>query len=90
MLILTRKIGEEITIGEQVTVKVLAIQEGQVKIGIVAPRELKIFRREIYEQIQQQNVAATKIEKSSVAKAAGMLSESRRQTGTRHPQKTKQ
>ncbi len=88
MLILTRKIGEEITIGEHVTVKVLAVQEGQVKIGIVAPRELKIYRREIYEQIQQQNVRATKIEKSSVAKAAGMLSKSRQQAG--NPQRTKQ
>jgi carbon storage regulator len=90
MLILTRKIGEEITIGENVTVKVLAVQEGQVKIGIVAPRALKIYRKEIYEQIQQQNVRATKIEKSSVARAAGLLSESRRQGGTRNPQEAKQ
>ncbi|MDH3252222.1 MAG: carbon storage regulator CsrA [Ignavibacteria bacterium] len=74
MLILTRKTGEEITIGENVTVRVIAVQEGQVKLGIEAPKELKIYRGEIYELIQQQNMKATQISKSSVAKAAGLLS----------------
>ena len=74
MLILTRKTGEEITIGENVKLRVLGVQEGQVKIGIDAPRDLKIYRGEIYEQIQQQNVRATMTGKDSVAKAADLLS----------------
>jgi carbon storage regulator len=73
MLILTRKTGEVITIGEDVTVKVISVQDGQVKLGIEAPRELSILRAELYKQIQQHNVNATKTPKSFVARAAGLL-----------------
>ena len=51
MLILTRKVGEEIRIGEDVTVKVLGVRSGQVKIGIQAPRDLPVHRQEIFERI---------------------------------------
>jgi carbon storage regulator len=80
MLILTRKTGEEITIGEHVTVRVVAVQEGQVKLGIEAPKELKIYRGEIYELIQQQNIRAAQISKTSVAKAAGLLTAEKRKS----------
>jgi len=73
MLVLTRKTGEVITIGQDVRVKVISIQDGQVKLGIEAPRELMIFRAELYEQIQRQNEKATRITKTFVAKAAGLL-----------------
>ena len=47
MLILTRKSGETITIGEEIQVKVLSIKGGQVRIGIDAPREVNVNREEI-------------------------------------------
>ncbi|MDX2315712.1 MAG: carbon storage regulator CsrA [Gammaproteobacteria bacterium] len=52
MLILTRKVGESIMIGEDVEVKVLGLRAGQVKIGIEAPKDLKVHREEIYERIR--------------------------------------
>ena len=52
MLILTRKVGESIMIGESVEVKVLGIRAGQIKIGIEAPKDLKVHREEIYERIR--------------------------------------
>lgn len=55
MLILTRKIGEVIMIGEDIVVKVLGVRSGQVKIGIEAPRELPVHRHEIYERIKSEN-----------------------------------
>ena len=48
MLILTRKVGEVIMIGEDIVVKVLGVRSGQVKIGIEAPRELPVHRHEIF------------------------------------------
>jgi len=47
MLILTRKLGESITIGERVQIKVLSIKGGQVRLGVEAPPEVKINREEI-------------------------------------------
>lgn len=51
MLILTRKVGESIMIGESVQVKVLALRAGQIKIGIDAPTDLEVHREEIYRRI---------------------------------------
>lgn len=47
MLILTRKVGETIRIGDNVTVKVLALRGGQVSLGFTAPSEVRIFREEV-------------------------------------------
>ena len=52
MLILTRKVGESIMIGDSVEVKILGLRAGQVKIGIEAPKDLKVHREEIYERIR--------------------------------------
>ncbi len=52
MLVLSRKCGEVITIGDRVTVKVLAVQGDKVKIGIVAPAEVPVHRQEIHERIE--------------------------------------
>ncbi|MEI7906876.1 MAG: carbon storage regulator CsrA [Bacteroidota bacterium] len=73
MLILSRKVEEEIKIGDSITIKVLGIHEGQVRIGIDAPKDLKIFRSEIYQLIQQENADAAKATKSDVASAVQML-----------------
>jgi len=54
VLILTRKVGESIMIGESVEVKVLGLRAGQIKIGIEAPKDLKVHREEIYERIRME------------------------------------
>lgn len=58
MLVLTRKIEESITIGSDITVSVLEIKGNQVKIGIKAPKDVPVYRAEIYESIMNENVRA--------------------------------
>jgi len=55
MLILTRRLGEGIQIGEGITVKVVDVKGKHVKIGITAPNEVPIYREEIYQKIQTEN-----------------------------------
>lgn len=55
MLILTRKSGETITIGENIQIRVLAVKGGQVRIGIDAPREVSVNREEVYERVQAED-----------------------------------
>lgn len=55
MLVLSRKTGESIMIGDQIEVKVLAVEGDQVKLGIVAPKSVKVHRTEVFEAIQEQN-----------------------------------
>ncbi len=55
MLILTRRLGESITIGDNIKVTVLAIHGHQVKLGVVAPQEIMVHREEIYLKIQEEN-----------------------------------
>ncbi len=57
MLILTRKVGESIMIGDSVEVKILGLRAGQVKIGIEAPKDLKVHREEIYERIRAEEAS---------------------------------
>jgi len=58
MLVLTRKSGEGIVIGENIIVKVIEIKSGGIRIGIEAPRETKIYRQEVYDRIKQENIEA--------------------------------
>ena len=54
MLVLTRKLGEVIRVGDSVIIKVLEIRPGQVKLGIEAPPKVKVHREEIYDRIQEE------------------------------------
>lgn len=61
MLILSRKEGESIQIGDGIEIKVISIQGEQVKIGIDAPRSVEVYRREVYLQIQEENRKAATV-----------------------------
>ena len=60
MLIITRRVGETITIGDNVTVTVLGTKGSMARVGIYAPRDIPVHREEVYERIraEQQNTAA--------------------------------
>jgi len=51
MLILTRKVGESVLIGDEVTVTVMAVKGNQVRIGVDAPRDVSVHREEVYERL---------------------------------------
>jgi carbon storage regulator len=57
MLAMTRRIGEKIMIGSNITLTILGVRDNQVRIGIDAPREVGVHREEIYRRIQVEQVA---------------------------------
>lgn len=58
MLVLSRKKNESIMIGDHIEVKILSVEGDQVKLGIVAPKSVKVHRSEVFEAIQEQNKEA--------------------------------
>lgn len=58
MLVLTRKTGESIMIGDDIELKIISVEGDQVKIGIDAPRSVKVYRSEIYKAIKEENKVA--------------------------------
>ena len=58
MLILSRKIDEKIKIGEDITITLIDVHGDQVKIGVEAPKSVKVFRQEVFDAIQKENKAA--------------------------------
>lgn len=61
MLVLTRKKNESIQIGDDIEIKILAIDGDQIKLGIEAPKSLDIHRKEVYLDIQNQNKEASQV-----------------------------
>jgi len=60
MLVLARKLNESIVIGDDITIKIISIEKGIIKLGIDAPRDISIMRSELLEDVKEHNIAASK------------------------------
>ncbi|WP_324172302.1 carbon storage regulator CsrA [Sulfurimonas sp.] len=60
MLVLARKLDESITVGDNISIKIISIDKGVVKLGIDAPRDISIVRNELLEDVKDSNIAASK------------------------------
>jgi carbon storage regulator len=70
MLILTRRVGESIIVGDNVTITVLGIKGNQIRLGVNAPKEVSVHREEIYQRIkQEQKVVGSGSEAESKSKS---------------------
>jgi carbon storage regulator len=59
MLILTRRVGEAVKIGDDVTISVLSVKGNQVRLGVAAPRDVAVHREEVFERLHPADGAAT-------------------------------
>jgi carbon storage regulator len=74
MLVLTRKLGEKIKIGDQISITVVELDGRYVKLGIEAPRSVIVHREEVYQRIQEENKrAATQNQGADLASMADLL-----------------
>jgi len=62
MLILNRKPGESIILGDNIEIRILEIQDGKIKIGIEAPKEVSILRKEVYDSIKTENEKSLEVQ----------------------------
>ena len=60
MLILSRKVNEKVVIGDDISISIIEIRGDQVRVGIDAPKKIKVFRQEVFDAIKEENRAATK------------------------------
>ena len=80
MLILTRRVGETLMIGDEVTVTVLGVKGNQVRVGVNAPRDVAVHREEIYERIKREQDGETVGNGATVARLAGRREDKREDT----------
>ncbi|HPS92984.1 MAG TPA: carbon storage regulator CsrA [Deltaproteobacteria bacterium] len=73
MLILTRKVGESVAIGDDIQVSVIEIKGSQVKLGIRAPRDVTVHREEIYLKIQDENRRAAQVSTDAIGTMEELL-----------------
>jgi carbon storage regulator len=73
MLVLTRKLGESITIDDNIKIRVEKIRGKQVRLGIEAPKETRIYREEVYNAIKEQNEESSQTNPDSTRAAANLL-----------------
>lgn len=73
MLVLSRKLGEVIAIGDQIRITVVEVKGNQVRLGIEAPQDLRIYRQEIYDMVQQENRQAAEWNLADLEHAAAVL-----------------
>jgi carbon storage regulator len=83
MLILTRKLGESVTIGDDIKITILGVRGRQVRLGIIAPQKVTIHREEVYFKIQEENRRAVDNTVEEVSEIATII----RERNGRHPKK---
>jgi len=66
MLVLTRKLNQSIKIGDDIEITVLEVRGEQVRIGISAPRDVVVHRKEVFDQIKQENLASSEVDASDI------------------------
>lgn len=73
MLILSRKTDQQIKIGDDITLTIIEIRGDQVKIGVEAPKNIKVFRQEVFSAIKSENTAALNVNTDSIGVLSKML-----------------
>ncbi len=80
MLVLSRKIEESIIIGDSIELRIVDIKGDQVKLGISAPRNVSIYRKEVYEEIQKENREAARMNVNSVENLKNLFGEDKKKS----------
>ncbi len=78
MLVLTRKEGEGIIIGDDIKITIVELKGGGVRVGIDAPRDLKVHRQEVFERIKQENKEATQWDIADLNELSSILKSGRK------------
>ncbi|MDE5898219.1 MAG: carbon storage regulator CsrA [Treponemataceae bacterium] len=73
MLILSRKTDQQIQIGDEITLTIIEIRGDQVRIGVEAPKDIKVFRHEVFKAIQSENREASAVDKEKIGVLSQML-----------------
>jgi len=73
MLVLSRHINESIIIGDEIEVTIVDIKGDQIRVGIKAPKHIKVHRKEIYEAIKRENIDASKVKKEDMKNFESVL-----------------
>ncbi|MBN1697010.1 MAG: carbon storage regulator CsrA [Spirochaetales bacterium] len=81
MLILTRKINETIMIGDRIEISIVDIKGDQVKVGIRAPRHVKVYRQEVYQAIQKENIEALQTKPDVIPLLDNLLGDAKKKNG---------
>ena len=73
MLVLTRKEGERIQVGDNISILVMDVKGKQVRLGITAPADVKVYREEIFKRIKEENINASNINPSELDRLKSMM-----------------
>lgn len=73
MLVLTRKSGESIKLGDDITITIVEVKGNSVRLGIEAPAGLRVYRKELYDKIKEENISAAKLFMDEFAKINNSL-----------------